>query len=257
MTKIMVKCDCDASDKCPQGRTGGMRLCSILRDERIEPTIERPDNPLQDLVDGAHIRCDVLTSRVSQLEKRSEARDDAAACRLAAHAERIDALEKREAQHDHYSHKRMDRLDKVIDQLRSDMGKNLQATDLTLKTQDRAIGILGETTDNLEKHCEALEASRTILHQEQFAACKRIGKLEEVVRLKTGSVAYEGVAVASKRVIKGGWVAIFHQEMDGELRAFAGRAVWVSEDTALSDRCGLLIPTRAIQIPDITEGEGL
>src|SRR5882724_5666866 len=72
MSKTVVMCDCSHVDRCPQGKIGSMNRCSILRDEAMIEPLDAASRArkerLQNLVDGSHIRCDVLTERVAALE---------------------------------------------------------------------------------------------------------------------------------------------------------------------------------------------
>lgn len=210
MSKIRVKCDCDAGDECPQGRCGSMRRCSVLRQDldeasRVEVLEKRMDGLVLETASRFSDISENVKRRLSSLESHTGRN---------AMAESIDALEKREAQHDNYSQQRMDRLEKAIDQLRSDLVKNLQATDTTLKTQDRAIGIL---SDRLDYHNISLPQEASI-----------------------------------KRVYKGGWVNVEHDNPGMPLRI-----IGLFKDKAKADACALTSRIACIQIPDITEGEGL
>jgi len=164
MSKIMVKCDCDAGDECPQGRCGAMRRCSILRDERIPPTIELLDED-------------------------------------------------------------------------------------TLKTQDRAIGILDERVDNLEKHCEALQGRIEAVERTRGAFTSLLGLLGYEIG-DFGRVQPKRQEASIKRIYKGGWANVV---VDRGGKLHIGYA-WLTKAEADGLAAGRIA---CIQIPDITEGDGL
>lgn len=194
--------------------------------------LEKLAESIRLVADGAHIRCDVLTDRVAALEafKRDIGKMLGETDPL---TERVDGIQ--------------EHLLSIRDALMKDINAHtgrLNAIDDTLKTQDRAIGILDERVDNLEKHCEALQGN---LDQLRASMVENFQLTDNrLAALETASVAYEGVTVAGKRVIKGGWINLF----DGGVTS----SLYADKWEAQAKGAGRIA---CIQIPDITEGDGL
>lgn len=116
----------------------------------------------------------------------------------------------------------------------------------------RATHAMAERIDNLEKHCEALQGRLDQADNEIGFLARHLGFSVadgQIVRLNGDPIRQSEASI--KRVIKGGWVNVYKK--DGAVGAIGP----IYQNKGLCDHFRMADVIACIQIPDITEGEGL
>lgn len=243
----MIRCDCSAADRCPQGKSGMQERCAIWRDERCIPDIvsktgpreiidpeydtfggPRPGAKLKWPHEGAHSsKHENVTDRLGKLEVSVTDMLNGLPD-IFRRLREIDVIKARLAKMD------------------EEAALNLVATDARL---DRLSGMVS-AVDNRVDHLSATVTD--LLNLPGLATLNAA-----VVDINDRLDRFFTLKATAPRAIKGGWVNVYCPPGKDEVHGLPGSFVTAYPTREEADVAAVSNRIACIQIPDFNEGDGL